>query len=179
MFRFTRKAVLVAVSAGLVMAGVTLASTGLASAGKGNSLTIGEGPDFVYVPGSLSSARATVTAASLGGGNSQIAIAVEGIDAPAGTTFGAHVHVNPCGDLEQGGGASGPHYYSEAASGPLKNHEVWLDFTVNANGSGHAVATRHFEVSDRANRSVIIHVMGTEHGSGAAGARLACIDLDG
>ncbi len=176
MFRSTRKSVPAAVAAGLVIASITLASAGPAIAGNGNSTTIGNGPDYVYVPGSLSNAQATVTAASLGSGNSQITLAVEGVVAPAGTTFGAHVHENPCGAT---GAASGPHYNTGATSGPLKNSEVWLDFSINANGSGHAVATRQFEVSDRANRSVIIHVTGTEHGTGAAGARLACIDLDG
>lgn len=147
-----------------------------AGAGQGNSTTIGTGPDDVYPGGdALASADATVSAGALGSGNSQITLSVDGVVAPAGTRFGAHVHQFPCGAT---GADAGPHYATSGGKGPLKNQEVWLDFTVNANGSGHAVATRHFDVTDRANRSVIIHVMGTEHGTGAAGARLACIDLD-
>ena len=161
---------------GAFLAGSILAA-GPAAAGKGNSEVIGSGPTYVYSGGdALASADATVSAGALGSGNSQITLSVDGVAAPAGTKFGAHVHQLPCG--ESSGAASGPHYADPDGHGPLKNHEVWLDFTVNANGSGHAVATRQFEVTDRANRSVIIHVMATEHGTGAAGARLACIDLD-
>lgn len=161
---------------GAVAMAALVASTGTAGAGQGNSEAVGSGPDYVYVGGeSLNSANATVSAGSLGNGNSQITLHVDGVAAPAGTAFGAHVHQAPCGST---GAAAGPHYQGPGVGDPLKNQEVWLDFTVNANGSGQAVATRKFEVTDRANRSVVIHVMGTDHETGAAGARLACIDLD-
>ncbi len=174
----TIKRTTVGIMAGGVFLAGSILAAGPAAAGNGNSEVIGSGPTYVYPGGdALASADATVSAGALGNGNSQITLSVDGVAAPAGTKFGAHVHENPCGAMS--GGASGPHYNVDPeGDGPLKNREVWLDFTVNANGSGHAVATRSFEVPDRANRSVIIHVMPTEHGTGAAGARLACIDLD-
>ena len=171
----TIKRTTVGIMAGGVFLAGSILAAGPAAAGNGNSEVIGSGPDIIYTGAALASADATVSAGALGNGNSQITLSVEGVAAPAGTKFGAHVHEKACGTE----GGAGPHYnHDPGGDGPLKNREVWLDFTVNANGSGHAVATRSFEVPDRANRSVIIHVMPTEHGTGAAGARLACIDLD-
>lgn len=160
----------------MVVAGALVVSAGPAGAGKGNEEVIGSGPDYVYSGGdSLEGADITVTAGKLGNGNSQITLIVEGADATAGTKFGAHVHESACGAT---GTDSGPHYNHGDLNGPLSQREVWLDFSLDAHGRGHAVATRSFEVPDRASRSVIVHVMDTDHETGAAGARLACVDLD-
>jgi len=59
---------------------------------------IGEGPDLVSTltnPNPLSGARIEVAAAAIGNGNLQVTLDVSGVDAPAGTTLGAHVHVSP------------------------------------------------------------------------------------
>jgi len=50
--------------------------------------------------------------------------------------------------------------------------------TVNTDGIGHAEATRPWSLDDTTQRSVIIHALPTA-ANGTAGARLACIDLDG
>jgi Cu/Zn superoxide dismutase len=63
-------------------------------------------------------------------------------------------------------------------SDALRRREVWLDFVVDANGNGRAVATREWTPTNRPDRSVVIHAVGTDHETGVAGARLACIDLD-
>lgn len=145
-------------------------------AGAAPRAVIGSGPDFVYGTNPLSGAIATVSAADLGSDTTQLMLAVSDVDAPAGTEFGAHLHVNPCGAAPS---AAGGHYlHSASESEPLRGREVWLDFVVDANGSGRAVATREWTPTNRPDRSVVIHVLGTDHETGAAGARLACIDLD-
>ncbi len=174
MSQLTGKARVGGLVAGVLAAAAVLSVASPSGAGQGNSAVIGSGPDYVYVAGALTGATASVSAGALGSGNSQITLDVDGVNAPAGTKFGAHVHVSPCGVT---GAAAGPHY-AGAVDGTLKLTEVWLDFTVDAHGSGHAVATRQFEITNRAARSVIIHAMETDHDTGVAGARLACIDLD-
>ena len=168
--RFTKVA-----TAGLLGVGA-VAAANAAAAGTGNSEVIGSGPDYVYGTSALSGSTATVSAASIGDGNEQFTLDVTGIEAPEGTFFGAHVHQNPCGTT---GAAAGPHYQHGDPSGdPLERKEVWLDFEVDDEGNGHAVATRNWSVTDRANRSVIIHALRTDRETGIAGARLVCIDLD-
>lgn len=143
--------------------------------GASRGSVVGTGPDYVYGANALSGATATVSAAALGSDTSQLVLEVVGVDAPAGTEFGAHLHVNPCGSAPA---AAGGHYVEPDAHGTLAHQEIWLDFVVNARGRGRAVATRDWTPTSRADRSVVIHVLGTDHETGAAGSRLACIDLD-
>ena len=176
--RLSRTNALRVIAVGALAIGPTTLGQASAGAGVGNSTTIGQGPDHVYAVAPpamnpLVGASATVSAGSPGG-NEQITLQVTGVDAPAGTEFGAHVHVNPCGAT---GAAAGGHY-AVAGDGPLQNREVWLDLRVDAHGRGHAIATRGFRIENRADRSVTIHAVGTDHETGGAGARLACIDLD-
>ena len=166
------------VAIGTAVAAAIIAPLALASvtaAGADARTVVGSGPDYVYGNNALVGATATVSAASLGNDSSQFELEVAGVDAPAGTRFGAHVHTSPCGATP---GAAGGHYLDQSARGSLEHREVWLDFAVDALGRGHAVATRNWSVTDRPNRSVVIHVLATEHATGAAGTRLACIDLD-
>ncbi len=152
-----------------------------ASAGNGNSSTIGEGPDLVAAspnPNPFSGASIEVAAGQIGKDNLQVTLDVEGVDAPAGTTFGAHVHVNPCGtDPTVSTLGAGGHYQDTGDQSPLARREIWLDFTLNAHGRGHAVATRQFTVAAPAARSVVIHAVSTDHDTGVAGARLACTNV--
>jgi Cu-Zn family superoxide dismutase len=167
----------------IMVAAIALATVGVipASAGNGNSSTIGEGPDLVSTlvsPNPFSGARIEVVAAEIGQGNLQVALDVSGVDAPAGTTFGAHVHVSPCGaDSSAPTLGAGAHYQDAGGTGPLERREIWLDFTLDAHGRGHAVATRQFTVADSGARSVIIHAMSTDHDTGIAGGRLACTNV--
>ncbi len=62
--------------------------------------------------------------------------------------------------------------------GDPEDREVWLDFTVNSSGNGHAEAVRSWPLDGSVLRSVVIHAIPTDR-TGAAGARLACVNLDG
>ncbi len=135
------------------------------------------GPDYTYGESNpFADATASVHVVRTGKGGTRVTLRVRDVDAAAGTAFGAHVHVNPCGPsgLDAGG-----HYQHAGASGSLEEREVWLDFTVNRAGNGHAAASRSWSLDESTPRSVIIHAMPTEPTTGGAGARLACIDLDG
>lgn len=162
---------------GLLAAGTvaSLVAVAVPTAGADNRTTIGEGPDRLYGANALSGASAKVLAAELGSDTTQFVLEVEGVDAPAGTTFGAHIHTQPCGPSPADAGG---HYVDGDARGSLLHREVWLDFSVDAYGRARSVATRDWAVTNRSDRSVVLHVVGTDHATGAAGARLACIDLD-
>ena len=166
---------------GLGLAGLAGAWALPAGAGAGNSTVVGVGPDYVNPdpslgPNPLAAAVVTVRAGEVGSGNTQITLDVSGVDAPAGTRLGAHLHQNPCGSSAL---ASGPHFQNPLGGQPLEQREVWLDFTVDANGTAHSVATRNWQVPAFSSRSVVIHVAHTDHETGVAGGRLACTDIDG
>lgn len=109
-------------------------------------------------------------------GTTTVTLKVQGLDHGAtGQTLGAHVHVGGC---EAGnGGAAGPHYNSAGGSTVSDETEVWLDFTVAANGTGRATATVPFTIAPGGAGSVVIHALHTDHVTGAAGARWACIPV--
>lgn len=100
------------------------------------------------------------------------------VNADAGTTFGAHVHVGPC--VEDDGGAAGPHFNITDSRGETKvvsaETEIWLDFTVTANGRGHSVALVDFAIPSGEANSIVIHALPTDP-TGGAGARLACVNI--
>ena len=158
------------VAAAIVVAG--LAGTAGIALGSSSRST---GPEYTYgTTGEFAGATADVHVVTTGDGGSMITLHIHGAQADAGRTFGAHVHQSPCGT---DGGAAGGHY-QHAPSGDLEAREVWLDFTVNRAGNGHAEARRPWAVDQSSPRSVIIHAAPTAP-DGTAGARLACIDLDG
>ena len=134
------------------------------------------GPDRVYGDAAFANASAQVHIVRTGTDGTHVTLHMTGVDADAGRTFGAHVHQSPCGPL---GTDAGGHYQHAGATGTLEDREVWLDFTINDDGNGHAAATRPWTVDETSPRSVIVHALATDNVSGAAGARLACIDLDG
>ena len=152
-----------------------LAAMGAALAAGGSARS--SGPDFAYgAANPFAAASAAVHVVKTGNGETTVTLHVHGADAPVGQRFGAHVHQSPCGSdgLDAGG-----HYQHAGATGPLEAMEVWLDFTVNKGGNGHSTATRPWLLDETSPRSVIIHAMPTVPDTGLAGARLACIDLDG
>lgn len=109
------------------------------------------------------------------GGQTTVTLKVQGLDhASAGTVLGAHVHVGGC--IAGDGAAAGPHY--NAGGGISDETEVWLDFTVKANGTGSAVATVPFTVPSGAAGSVVIHAQHTDQVTGAAGPRWACLPVE-
>ena len=118
-------------------------------------------------------ATAQVTAVE-DGGDTTVTLKVQGLDhALAGTELGAHVHSGTC--VEGNGAAAGLHY--NAGGGISDETEVWLDFTIQPNGTGAAVATVPFTIPEGAAGAVVIHAMHTDHVTGAAGARWACLPV--
>jgi Cu/Zn superoxide dismutase len=119
--------------------------------------------------------RATAqVVATESGGNTTVTLKVQGLDhADAGTTLGAHVHVGPC--IAGDGAAAGPHY--NAGGGVSDETEVWLDFTIQANGTARATTTVPFLIESGDAASVVIHALPTNPFSGLAGPRLACLPV--
>lgn len=167
--RVLKHAAVPAVAMALLVAG-----GGVAVAGGGSSQS--SGPDYTYgSPNPFTDASARVHVVHTGNGGTKVTLHVRNADAMEGQRFGAHVHQNPCGPV---GTDAGPHYEHPGATGSLEDREVWLDFSVNAAGNGHAKAVRPWSLDQSSPRSVIIHIAPTNP-MGGAGARLACIDLDG
>ena len=102
-------------------------------------------------------------------GQTKVRLMVEGL--PAGRTFGAHVHLKPCGALASD---SGGHYQHGATSLPLRDREVWLDFTTDADGRGVGRTTIPWLIEAGTAGSVVVHASPTDPVTGAAGARLFC-----
>ena len=104
---------------------------------------------------------------------------VRGVEGADGQTFGAHLHLGPC-VAGQPAAALG-HYNTDVLAGvvsPETNErtEVWLDVTVD-DGSGTATASVPF-VPSPGERSIVIHAVATDHDTGTAGARLACLPVE-
>ena len=81
------------------------------------------------------------------------------------------------------GAAAKGHYNTDVEAGVLppfntisEDTEVWLDFTVD-DGAGTATASVPFVPLPGA-RSVVIHAAATDHHTGTAGARLACLPVE-
>ena len=148
---------------------------GVVAVAAGGS-TRSAGPDRVYGDAAFADASAKVHIVRTGTGGTRVTLHMTGVDAEPGRTFGAHIHQRSCGPIATDAGG---HYQHAGAVGSLEDREVWLDFTIDEDGNGHAAATRPWTVDETAPRSVIVHALATDSVTGAAGARLACIDLDG
>ncbi len=104
---------------------------------------------------------------------------VKGIGASAdGVTYGAHLHLGPC--VAGNGTAALGHYNTDVLAGVTppeisEDTEMWLDITVD-DGAATATASVPF-VPRPGTRSVVVHAMATDHHTGAAGARLACLPV--
>ena len=112
-------------------------------------------------------------AANTSGGSTTAYLVLYGLNpAKAGETHGAHVHTGPC--VAGNGAAAGPHYNTGGTASPTT--EIWLDFTIQPNGSGYATTTVPFTIPGGAAASVVIHAAPTAPG-GVAGARIACLPV--
>lgn len=103
---------------------------------------------------------------------------VSGIDAADGTIFGAHLHVGPC--AAGAPAAAGGHYNTDVLAGVTppeisEDTEVWLDLHVDG-GAATSTASVPF-LPAPGPRSVVIHALQTDHHTGAAGPRLACLPV--
>ena len=112
------------------------------------------------------------------GSASHTVLRVRGVEGADGETFGAHLHAGPCvaGDPAAALG----HYNTQVLAGAEKPEvsertEVWLDFTVD-DGGGTATASVPFVPLPGA-RSVVVHAQATDHHTGLAGPRLACLPV--
>ena len=131
------------------------------------------GPTVVH-DASLDDIRTRVQAVSTASGSTIVTLHATGFPRDyVGRSLGAHVHVGGCG---QDPLASGPHYVNPDADpgATVEQREIWLDFTVNADGVGHARASRPWHIDTGDANAVVIHALPTNHDTGAAGARLAC-----
>jgi Cu-Zn family superoxide dismutase len=123
--------------------------------------------------------RARVHAVRTGSGRTVVTLHVFG--ATPNRAFGSHVHVSPCAENKAGG-----HYQHEVAppgqaADPRwanPRNEVWLDLHTDAQGNGSAHAVVNFTFRANGANAVILHDQHTDHGSGKAGAKLGCLDVD-
>ena len=128
--------------------------------------------------GPFDGARASVQIVASAKGSHAV-LRVSGVgDAAEGTTYGAHLHVGPC--IAGNGAAALAHYNTDVLAGVTppeisEDTEVWLDITID-DGAGTATASVPF-VPLAGQRSVVVHAMETDHHTGAAGARLACLPV--
>jgi len=107
-------------------------------------------------------------------GSTTVSLKVQGVDHSAvGRTFGTHVHVGVC--VEGDGLAAGGHYNASGGQVISSSTEVWLDFTVEDNGTGSSTATVPFVIPAGGANCVVIHELPTNPTTGAAGPRWACI----
>lgn len=130
-------------------------------------------------PSPLDGASAQATLASSAAG-ATATLHVWGVAlSAAGTAFGAHLHTGPC--VEDSGSSAGGHYNADVVAGTTpveisEQTEVWLDFTVSSSGRGSATTVVPFTPVP-GSRSIVIHAMPTDHATGTAGARLACLPV--
>jgi Cu-Zn family superoxide dismutase len=158
------------------------------AAAPANAATVirANGPSNVYDTALFPAGGTANVQAVIGGTTTLVRLQVGGL--LPNRRYGSHVHYLPCGAT---GAAAGAHYQyvPDPATGGSKTaastnpdyanprNEIWLDFTTNGAGaaSSQSVVSWRMPADHRA-RSVIIHAMGTDN-TGAAGARLACIDV--
>lgn len=144
------------------------------AAGSGATVTDASGPTYLYGSNNpLAGVEFDIHGVQTPSGKTILSLRATGFAADlAGQTFGAHVHVNPCGPT---GAAAGPHYINFALPATdVEAREVWLDLTVNADGTATARAKRDWVFNSTA-QSVVVHALPTAS-TGVAGPRLACTD---
>lgn len=104
-------------------------------------------------------------------GRTVSSLVVEGLLAKR--TYGAHLHVNPCGAKPDDAGA---HFQHQAGHADAAN-EVWLDVKTDEAGMGRATATQMWGfAAGTLPGSIVIHAQPTK-ADGTAGPRVACVTL--
>ncbi|TDC61548.1 superoxide dismutase family protein [Streptomyces hainanensis] len=121
-------------------------------------------PDLVP-PG----AHLTVTEYVVDGG---LTVEVSARGLVPGHTYGAHVHVAPCGaDPADAGG-----HYQNVPGEATAGNEVWIDFTADVDGAGHATSPHDWLFRPGEAASVVLHEHAT-HEDGTAGDRTGCLTV--
>lgn len=138
----------------------------------------GTGADNPVPAGSTARVQAVTTAS----GRTVVTLHVSGL--PSNRDFGSHVHVLGCANNKAGG-----HYQNEVDPTPAtpeseyanSDNEIWLDFTTDDDGNGSAQANVAWTLRPDGANAVVIHDRHTtigDPGSGTAGPKLACLDVD-
>jgi len=123
--------------------------------------------------------NASARVSMLGYRGSSFSFKLRGIDpSAAGESYGAHLHTGPCVAGEPA--TAGPHYNIDVVRGVTPvvaspKTEVWLDFTVGADGEARSSTSVPF-VPEAGQRAIVVHAEATAS-NGTAGARLACLPI--
>jgi len=163
------------VSGGVSVTAVAMMLVGGAPAalasGNGATVTEATGPTYLYGSNNpLAGVAFDVHGVQTPSGKTIVSLRATGFaSALVGRTFGAHIHVSPCGTT---GAEAGPHYKNPLPAIDVEGREVWLDLTVNADGTATARAKRDWVFTSTA-QSVVVHALPTDS-TGVAGPRLAC-----
>jgi Cu-Zn family superoxide dismutase len=131
-------------------------------------------------------AGAEVTLASHDGRTN---VSLKATDYLPNRTYGAHLHVNPCGTDPE---AAGPRFQYNVDPAATKSpsvdpryanpqNEVWLDFTTDASGNASVTTEQPWALTaDRQPHSMVVHAEKTHTGAGnvdSAGTRVSCLTL--
>ncbi len=142
--------------------------------------------DVTLVPAGATAQVQVVEAGSGEDGKTIVSLHVRGL--VPNREYGAHAHNLPCGAT---GAAAGAHYQyvqdpmtlgdpMKASTNPAyanPDNEIWLDFTTNPAGNAVARTVVAWQMPEtRRAMSVVVHTRHTD-GTGAAGARLACLSV--
>jgi hypothetical protein len=136
--------------------GTAFAPTAMAA---GATVTRGEIAAFATAAGQSITGHAVMIRTA--DGRTIVSVHVEGL--AANTTYGSHVHQQPCGVDDADG-----HYRFDPAGPATPPNEIWPGFTTNAAGQGNGNATADGTAGSAA-VSVVVHAPG--------GAKIACADL--
>jgi Cu/Zn superoxide dismutase len=179
--RITKAALGGVASCALILGGTQVATGSLVeeynySGGLVDLMTTTAGP--------LDGAKATLRVQQNLEDGTEFNLSLENIDpSAAGVEFGSHLHIGPC---EKGNGtaAMGHYNHDDALLLPreaLHKTEVWWDLVPNDHGEANDDTSVPFVPLDSLHSpgvmSVVIHVLPTDHQSGTAGARQACLPL--
>jgi hypothetical protein len=137
------------------------ATFALAVSVAGSHTTVAEGTFHAFATGAALDISGHARMVRTADGKTIVSVHVEGL-APD-TTYGSHVHKQPCADGEADG-----HYRFDPSGPATPPNEIWPGFTTNAAGIGNGRAVVQ-AVAGWAAMSVVIHAPG--------GAKIACADL--
>lgn len=159
--------------AGLAVAGLAAVTVASPAGADDSSEVKARGPVLAYAavsPNPLTGVRAKLEAHTTRRGRTIVELELKGFArALQGRTFGAHAHTGPCSATV----AAGPHY-TQPGTAPLRDRELWLDFTVGDDGEASVEVRRDWAFPSGAAKSVVIHADPTAP-TGVAGTRLGCM----
>ena len=165
-------------AATILGAGVLLSMAGTANAEPARARGAGPLRDLQVATSQPTDGATAQVVATESDGRTTVTLKVQALDqAAAGMMLGAHIHAGSC--VAGDGAAAGPHYNAGGTASPLT--EVWLDFTIDANGTARSETTVPFVIPQGGAAALVIHAMATSPGPtpapGTAGARLACLPI--